>query len=110
MQCVGVESQVPAIVAESPIQPHQSRVGPFIAPCVLPVLQLYFLELAGVEGLAELSHESKVEVIVVLISSLIDKVEIPNDEPLSIVSWCCGNRLVQEVSLFSIGAGAIDRR
>jgi hypothetical protein len=108
MQPMVVEGEIPTRVAESPIQSHQRGNISLIAPSVLPVLQFDLFKLARNEGLSKLPHEAKVEVAIILVRSLINKVEIPQDKPFFIViNRLLGNSFVQEKPFLPIRAGPV---
>jgi hypothetical protein len=104
-----LEREVPSRIAESPVKTHQSRGLPLVAPSKLPALQFQLLEVTAGEGSSEKTHESEVEVVVVLIFRLIDKVEISDDEPLGVVRRF-GRDSFREKGLFlGVVCRAIDR-
>ena len=73
---MGVEGKIPTSVAESPIKSDQGRVDSLVAPGEFSVQQSDLLEMASVESMPELTHEAKVQVVVVLVCSLVDKIEV----------------------------------
>ena len=102
------ESEVLARVAKIPVETDQRWIASFVTPCKLSVLQLDLLEVASVEGLSELTHEAKIQVGVVLVRGLIYEVEIPNNEPLLIVSGSTCDSLIEKSSLFGVDGRAVD--
>jgi hypothetical protein len=58
VQRAGVEGHVPILVAESSVQPDQSRSAAFVAPGVLSVLQRQLLQLANLNCATKTSHKS----------------------------------------------------
>ena len=71
-----LEGKLPFSIAESPVQPAESRIITLVAPSKLSVHQFNLFQLTGVKSSPELAHETKVEVSVALVSRLINEVEI----------------------------------
>ena len=77
MQRAVIKSQIPTLIAEKAIESNESGATPLVTPGVFSVLQIYFLQLAVVERSSEASHEREVDVPIVFISGLVDKVKVP---------------------------------
>jgi hypothetical protein len=61
------------------------------------------------EGSSEKTHETEVEIVVVLIFRLIDEVEISNDEPLGVVRGLGRDNFREKGFFLGVVGRAIDR-
>ena len=57
------------------------RINSLVAPHEFPILQMYLLELASIESVAEPDNAAPINIGTVLISGTIDLVEISSHEP-----------------------------
>lgn len=87
MKDVFIESDIPFLIAEEPIQFGHCRVALFISPGEFSILDVDFLKLAKIEGVSESHNSATVSIWTILISSPVDLVKIARDEPPHIICW-----------------------
>jgi len=56
MEYVIVEGCIPLFVAEESVETNEGWVPELVTPCIIPILQVYFIKLAVIECRTEKPH------------------------------------------------------
>lgn len=82
---MGVKSCIPSLVAKDSIKLDERWVFLFIAPSKFSVLKMDFLELTNIQGVSKLTHEVAVEILVIAVTSPVNKIKISKSNS----HFCC---------------------
>ena len=90
MKNVRAKINIPLVVTEEAVQFAERWVSAFVAPGELPVLKVYLLEIASVQGVAESDKTTPINISTVFVSSSVDLVKITINQPLRSVDRLLG--------------------
>lgn len=103
-----VELYVPLGIAKEGVQFAQCRVNPLVTPCEVPILEMNLLQFTRVKGGAEAVDAACINISLVLVSCMVDLIEIARGKPHDPTRKLLSNELGKE-SIFSRGSsGPID--
>ena len=77
---------IPIFITKKAIKFAHGRISSLVAPREFPILQMYLLELASIESVAEPDNAAPINIGTVLISGTIDLVQISGDKPSRAIS------------------------
>lgn len=103
------ELDVPILITKETVQLAQGRVALFIAPCELSVLEMGFLELTCIQGVAKANEAASVNISMILVPGLINLVEISVDYPFGARSRLLRGELLEEGVFVNTASWAINR-
>jgi hypothetical protein len=86
MQQVVGEEALPLNRAKSPIEPYQRRVILPITPSKLTAMERNFLEGHIVDPSPKPAHHRSIQILVVPVRFIINKIEVPRNQPWALTS------------------------
>jgi hypothetical protein len=87
------KAKVPFVVAKESIKLAKSWIVPLVAPSEPPILKLDLVKLARLESGAEVIDSALIDIYIVLVSSSLNLVEIPEGQPSHPGRWLEGHKL-----------------
>ena len=108
MENVIGEGDVPIFIAKEGVKLAHGRLLSLIAPSELAVLQMDFLEIAILEGIAKAANSTTMNRPSTFITSLVDLVEVSCNQPPGVCRWFLIHKLGEELLLEIAAVRSID--